>query len=92
MEESLGKLSSAAVRAKVEAYQRKMQKRSDYTYERRLNVVQMMANGLTLSQAAKELCLTARTLENDMMKFRREMNCTTLSHLVAECFRKNLIK
>jgi DNA-binding NarL/FixJ family response regulator len=63
-----------------------------FVSRRQIEVVQLLANGLSMREIAKKTHQSLQTVENQVFDLRRELNCTTIVHLVAAFFRSGLIE
>ena len=60
--------------------------------KREFQVLQMIVNGITDEQIALELFVTIHTANAHRKKLREKMNVNNVAALVAEAFRKKLVK
>jgi DNA-binding CsgD family transcriptional regulator len=60
--------------------------------ERDIQIVQSYSDGVSRDKIADKHKISVRTLEAATNKLRSEFGCKNLTHLVAEFFRKGLIK
>jgi DNA-binding CsgD family transcriptional regulator len=60
--------------------------------ERELEVLQLIADGLTSEQIAHDLGITIHTVSAHRKKLLEKMNANNVALLVAEAFRKGLVK
>ena len=55
-------------------------------------LAQMLADGFTVTQIAKKLKVNQRTMEGKIVTAKKKALAKTLPHLIANYFRKGLIK
>lgn len=60
--------------------------------KREIEVMQLLANGLTERQIANELFIAYKTVKNHKENAYRKIGCHNKGEAVAYCFRKGLIK
>ena len=60
--------------------------------KREIEVVQLIADGLTNTQMAERLFIAVSTLKNHISNIYKKLGCHNQGHAVAYCFRKGLIK
>lgn len=54
--------------------------------------MQLVANGLRLSQIAEKTWLSERTIEGRILRLKKQLGCKTITHLAITLLRANIIK
>lgn len=60
--------------------------------QREIQVIKLLANGLTATEAAKELNIAAVTVDKRTRDARLKLDANNIAHLIAICFRNSLLK
>jgi DNA-binding NarL/FixJ family response regulator len=54
-------------------------------------IMQLVANGLRLSQIAEETSLTKRAVQSRILRLKKQLDCKTITHLAVTLVREKVI-